>query len=69
MAGPSKKIESDECSIWTQTNDDQTQITVGVLSGRPMTQDDFLDALQFFIDSVVSGEVTFSEDIVEGMRH
>ncbi len=63
MADPKpKKIMSDNAAdFWTTQSDDNTQICVGIISDIAMTRDEFLEALQFFIDDVIEKDIDFLE--------
>lgn len=61
--------ETDEFDIWTTHDELNTQISVGIISNTPMTRDEFIAALQYFIDNVIDGEIEFLEPSPSDGRH
>ncbi len=68
-AKPTKVMTDDVADFYITQSDDNTQICVGVISDSPMTRDEFIDALIFFVDEVIDKDLQFLDLEPECDKH
>ncbi len=66
---PKKILETDFCDYWKTQSEDNTQICVGIITDEPMTKDEFIAALQYFIDEVIENDLEFLDPVQNLNQH